>query len=89
MNPEAPQDRPWLKQGAQALAVHTGESSPGRQWVERVTINTIDGDKVVTDDYVEHALDTLKSAPGEHFASTAILVPMDDAEARTMLFLQE
>lgn len=89
MNTEATQDRAWLKQNAQALAVHTGESSANRQWVERVTINTIHENKVITDDYAEYALDTLTSVPGEHFASTAVLVPLDDPEARTMLFLED
>lgn len=89
MNTEALQDRTWLKQGAPALAVHTGESSPSRQWVERVMINTIDGGTVVTDDYAEYALDTLQSREGAHFASTAVLVAPDDSEAMTMLFLED
>jgi hypothetical protein len=89
MNAEAPQNREWLQQGAQALAVHTGKSSSKRQWVEHVTINTVDRHKVATDDYAEYAIDTLRSYPEEHFASRAVLVAPDDTEARTMLFLQE
>jgi len=89
MTTEAPQARPWLKQGAQALAVHTGESSSRRQWVEQVTINTIDGSTVVTDDYAEYSLETLQSIEGAHFASAAVLVPLDDPESRTMLFLED
>lgn len=89
MSTEAIPARPWLKQGAQALAVHTGESSLARRWVERVTINTIDGSTVVTDDYAEYDLETLRSRDGTHFASSAVLVPVDDPEARTMLFLAD